>query len=56
MLFYTVFTIKEHIQIFLRNVPKTLKMRKCHLFLANYVCMLTDFWMKYYKILVERPR
>ena len=33
------FIIKEHFQ---EMVKKTLKMRKCLLFLVNYVCMLTD--------------
>ena len=35
MLFYTTFLKKEHFQIFREMVKKTLKMRKCLLFLVS---------------------
>ena len=40
MPFYTVFITKGHFQIFGEMVQKTLKMKKCHLFLVYHVCML----------------
>ena len=52
MLFYTTFIIKEHFQIFREMDKKTYKMGKCLLFLVNYVCMLTDCWRKYNKVIV----
>ena len=46
MLFHTTFIIiiikKKKFSNFWRNGQKTLKMRKCYLFLVNYVCMMTD--------------
>ena len=52
MLFYTSFIIKEHFPIFREMVKKTLKMWKCHVFLVNYDCMLTDCQRKCNTIVV----